>query len=91
MFAHRRTRAVGFLEGGKEGQMAKKRIRLLHDSSHPDAAGGVGDVIECDEVIADRFIDGNGAEEVDDGEVTAPTPALARRKPGTRAKQKSDT
>ena len=36
-------------------------VKLTHSSNHPDAADEPGDVIPCDEAIANRFIDGNGA------------------------------
>ena len=41
--------------------MADVRIKLLHDSSHPDAKGRLGEEINCCEHIARRFIDGKGA------------------------------
>lgn len=54
--------------------MAKKKIRLTHSSSHPKAKGNVGDVISCDAEIADRFIAGNGAEEIVDKPKPKPEP-----------------
>ena len=37
------------------------KIELLHDSDHPGAEGMPGDIIECDDCIAQAFIDGRGA------------------------------
>lgn len=39
----------------------KQRIKLTHSSNHPRAKGEPGDVIECDNDIAERFIAGRGA------------------------------
>ena len=46
--------------------MAKRRIKLLHNSNHPKATGTTGQIIECDADIAQRFIEGKGA--IDSGE-----------------------
>jgi hypothetical protein len=59
--------------------MAKVKITLLHDSDHPDAKGMPGDVIECDESIAQTFIDGRGAELVKEAP-PAEKPAPRKRK-----------
>ena len=45
--------------------MPKLTVKLTHSSSHPDATGNVGDIVECDEALAQRFIDGGGAERVE--------------------------
>jgi len=42
--------------------MTEVKIRLLHDSGQPGAVGKPGDIIVCEESIANRFIEGKGAE-----------------------------
>ena len=52
--------------------MAKKKIKLTHLSNKAGASGQPGDVIECDEAIADRFIQSRGAVDMSESE-TNPT------------------
>lgn len=59
--------------------MPKLTVKLTHSSSHPDATGNVGDIVECDEALAQRFIDGGGAERV---ETTAPAETQTVNKTG---------
>jgi hypothetical protein len=66
--------------------MSQVRIKLLHNSSHPDAIGKAGEEINCCEHIAQRFIDGKGAELVD----SIPEPAPVKRPVGRKKAKKID-
>jgi len=66
--------------------MADVKIRLLHSSSHPAASGSAGDEITCSEPIANRFIEGNGAELI--AVISEPEPA--KRASGRRKAKNTD-
>jgi len=59
--------------------MSTKKIRLTHNSGHPEASGEIGEEIECDAAIADRFIAGGGAVEVE-AVVEAPAPTTKKKR-----------
>ena len=60
------------------------KIKLTHSSSHPGAEGNPGDEIECDDEIAQRFIDGNGAVALEPEPVAeTPEPPKPTRKTKT--------
>ncbi len=74
--------------------MAQVRIKLLHNSSHPDASGKIGEEINCCEHIARRFIEGKGAEIVAGypvKESPAPKSPIVKKRPLVKKKvKKSD-
>lgn len=65
--------------------MAKKRIRLTHSSNQPGAEGERGDIVSCDEHIADVMVSYGGAEVVD---TTSGKSKPARKSPSKPATAK---